>query len=104
MTPEKTVNNGSGNSVNIGDKLDFGIKVAIPSDIGDSEYKVFNINDKLDEALTYLTNSTKVYAYKFVNNIWEKVEVTTGVNAVLLPEPIRFLSSLQKLEELNWLA
>ena len=82
MTPEKTVNNGSGNSVNIGDKLDFGIKVAIPSDIGDSEYKVFNINDKLDEALTYLTNSTKVYAYKFVNSIWEKVEVTTGVNPV----------------------
>jgi fimbrial isopeptide formation D2 family protein/LPXTG-motif cell wall-anchored protein len=78
MTPEKTVNNGGKNSVNIGDRLDFGIKVAIPSDIGEDEYKVFNIHDTLDEALTYVGDTVKVYVYKFESGAWQKKEMTTG--------------------------
>ncbi|REC33560.1 hypothetical protein CF160_07985 [Enterococcus pseudoavium] len=83
MTPEKTVNNGGANSVNIGDELDFGIKVAIPTDIGEPNYTVFNINDTLDEALTYSADSAGVYVYKADGSGgWDKLSVPATTESV----------------------
>lgn len=80
QTPTKDMDGASSNSVNIGDEIGYNIKVNIPSDIED--YAVYKINDKLDSALTYKTNTAKAYVYKDNGSGgWTKLEIPNPGNA-----------------------
>ena len=80
QTPTKDMDGASSNSVNIGDEIGYNIKVNIPSDIED--YSVYKINDKLDSALTYKTNTAKAYVYKDNGSGgWTKLEIPNPGNA-----------------------
>ncbi|GCF95827.1 hypothetical protein NRIC_37180 [Enterococcus florum] len=86
QTPTKDMDGASKNSVNVGDEINYDVKVNIPGDIED--YKVYKINDALDYALTYKANSTKAYVYKDDGaGGWTKLEIpnTGNVNYTITP-------------------
>lgn len=79
QTPTKDMDGASKNSVNIGDSVNYDIKVNIPGDIED--YTVYKINDKLDSALTYTTGSAKAFVYKDDGaGGWTKLEIPNASN------------------------
>ncbi|GCF95260.1 hypothetical protein NRIC_31510 [Enterococcus florum] len=89
QTPTKDMDGASKNSVNVGDSVNYDIRVNIPGDIED--YTVYKINDKLDPALTYTASSAKAYVYKDDGaGGWTKVEIPNVGNVnytVTNPDP-----------------
>lgn len=58
-------------SVNVGEVFEWSIAVELPADIQD--YQKFVVTDKLDEALTYMSGSVKVYQAEKKGEKWVKV-------------------------------
>lgn len=66
-------------SVNVGEVFKWSIAVELPADIQD--YQKFVVTDKLDEALTYMSGSVKVYQAEKKDDKWVKVTSETELDS-----------------------